>query len=62
MPLQQTNTGSDPRNKIPQDLCSCMDLLKGRLHALNTEARRAIDKEIQALVDKPIFVRFKGIF
>jgi hypothetical protein len=27
---------------------------------LNTEARRAIDKELQALVDKPIFGRIKG--
>lgn len=53
-------TGVDPRQKIAQDLCSCMDLLKGRLHALNTESRRAIDKELQALSDKPIFVKLKG--
>lgn len=58
--LQASSTGSDPRHKISQDLCSCMDLLKGRLHALNTEARRLIDKELQALVDKPIFGRLKG--
>lgn len=61
MPVQSgpQNT-SDPRQKIPQDLGSCMDLLKSRLHALNPEARRAIDKELQALVDKPIFGRLKG--